>query len=579
MPEGYVGGGPVIGSDDGDIAFWGNVTQVDTDPCLGGKHVWAGTSVHDLVAALVAQRHMKTSPPVPVTIGGYHGVYLMLTAPADLDRCRAGSVTILTAGGTWLQWDVPNATFHEWILNVRGTRVVGGARVDPDAANAGRAHPHGRVRHVHRRGPAVVDVTIGYANRTWLASLVAVVVASLTACGGSPPPSLEGTTVPAAAAAGEVVLDEDGGPTGTRGRRGTRGRLGSSPSRSPGTSTSSCTSPRCSSTPTARSGRSPRALAGADLTMVNLETSISHRGAPEAKELEVPDNRYYFRTSPAALDVLAAAGVDVATMANNHGADYGPLGLQDTLAGAPAQPGPRRRHRREPAGGLHAVPRLDPRHHVRRSSGQTHRSAKERAPSGPPVRRRPGSPRPTPRDPACCSTRCARPAAQGDVVVVYLHWGEELPGCPTAKQRITARALAEAGADIVVGSHAHVLLGSGWMGDTYVDYGLGNFLWYHNHQPESGVLQLRVRDGTVVGDALAPARIGTYGRPRPPRSAGHAPRRLPTGAGCGPAPVSRPDARELKPRPRASVRDSAVCHLDAHVPVRSSRACAKLATC
>jgi hypothetical protein len=33
-----------------------------------------------------------------------------------------------------LQWDVPNATFHEWILNVRGTRVVGGARVDPNAA-------------------------------------------------------------------------------------------------------------------------------------------------------------------------------------------------------------------------------------------------------------------------------------------------------------------------------------------------------------------------------------------------------------------------------------------------------------
>ncbi len=135
MPEGYVGGGPVIGSDDGDIAFWGTVTQVDTDPCLGGKHIGAGTSVHDLAAELVAQRHMKTSQPVPVTIGGYHGVYLMLTAPADLDRCRGGSVTILAAGGTWLQWDVPNATFHEWILNVRGTRVVGGARIDPDAAN------------------------------------------------------------------------------------------------------------------------------------------------------------------------------------------------------------------------------------------------------------------------------------------------------------------------------------------------------------------------------------------------------------------------------------------------------------
>jgi hypothetical protein len=42
----------------------------------------------------------------------------------------------LAAGDSWLQWDVPNATFHEWILNVRGTRVVGGARITPDAANA-----------------------------------------------------------------------------------------------------------------------------------------------------------------------------------------------------------------------------------------------------------------------------------------------------------------------------------------------------------------------------------------------------------------------------------------------------------
>jgi hypothetical protein len=136
VPEGYFGRGPVIGSDGGDIAFWGTVTKVDTDPCLGGKHIGAGTSVHDLATKLVALRHMKTSQPVPVTIGGYHGVHLTLTAPADLDRCRGGNVSILTGGGTWLQGDVPSGIFHEWILNVHGTRVVGGARINPSTANA-----------------------------------------------------------------------------------------------------------------------------------------------------------------------------------------------------------------------------------------------------------------------------------------------------------------------------------------------------------------------------------------------------------------------------------------------------------
>jgi hypothetical protein len=136
VPEGYYAGGPVIGSDEGDIAFWGTVSKVDTDPCLGGKHIGAGTTVHDLVARLAAQRHMRVSRPVPVTIGGYHGIHLTLTAPANLDRCRGGNVTILSAGGSWLQWDIPDATFHEWILNVRGTRVVGGARIGPNAANS-----------------------------------------------------------------------------------------------------------------------------------------------------------------------------------------------------------------------------------------------------------------------------------------------------------------------------------------------------------------------------------------------------------------------------------------------------------
>ncbi len=136
-PEGYFSafGGSVIGSDNGDVAFWGKVTQVDTDPCLGGKHVAAGTSVHDLASLLVAQENMKSSHPLPVTIDGYRGVHLKTTAPGDIQRCRGGGVTIYTAGGDWLSWDVPRATFDQWILDVEGQRVVGGARITPDAAN------------------------------------------------------------------------------------------------------------------------------------------------------------------------------------------------------------------------------------------------------------------------------------------------------------------------------------------------------------------------------------------------------------------------------------------------------------
>jgi poly-gamma-glutamate synthesis protein (capsule biosynthesis protein) len=94
-----------------------------------------------------------------------------------------------------------------------------------------------------------------------------------------------------------------------------------------------------------------------------------------------------------------------------------------------------------------------------------------------------------------------------------------------------------------VGSHAHLLQAGGWIGDTYVGYGLGNFVWYHNHQPETGVLRLRVRDGRVVADAWAPARIHLWGLPLPLAGAARSDavadwRRLRACADLAPEPVT-----------------------------------------
>src|SRR4051794_18654728 len=72
-------------------------------------------------------------------------------------------------------------------------------------------------------------------------------------------------------------------------------------------------------------GASAAVLGRADLTMVNLETAIAVGGRPENKT-------FTFQAPPMALTALRDAGVDVATMANNHGADYGAAGLEQTLA-------------------------------------------------------------------------------------------------------------------------------------------------------------------------------------------------------------------------------------------------------
>ncbi len=70
-------------------------------------------------------------------------------------------------------------------------------------------------------------------------------------------------------------------------------------------------------------------LAEADLSMVNLETAVTTRGAPQSKQ-------FVFRAPPVVFRALADAGIDVATMANNHGMDYGPVSVPDALDAAAA---------------------------------------------------------------------------------------------------------------------------------------------------------------------------------------------------------------------------------------------------
>ena len=96
-----------------------------------------------------------------------------------------------------------------------------------------------------------------------------------------------------------------------------------------------------------------------------------------------------------------------------------------------------------------------------------------------------------------------------DTVIVYLHWGTELDACPNPLQEPLAQVLVQAGADIVVGTHAHVLLGGGYLGSAYVDYGLGNFAFYDNSPPEnaSGSLVITVTGRHIDQVTWRPAVI------------------------------------------------------------------------
>lgn len=73
--------------------------------------------------------------------------------------------------------------------------------------------------------------------------------------------------------------------------------------------------------------------------------------------------------------------------------------------------------------------------------------------------------------------------AQCDIVVVYYHWGIERDKAPMESQRSLAKQTIDAGADLIIGSHPHVLQGIETYKGKKIVYSLGNFCFGGNKNP------------------------------------------------------------------------------------------------
>ena len=203
-------------------------------------------------------------------------------------------------------------------------------------------------------------------------------------------------------------------------------------------------------------------LAGADITIGNLECAISERGTRQTKT-------YTFRAEPQVVEGLVYAGFDVLSLANNHTGDFGDEALLDTL-------GLLREALIAPIG---AGENITVAHEAKIIEANGLRLAflaynQIQPTSFAATATSPGSAF-MDKERMVADVRAAR--QQADVVVVQCHWGTEYSSTPNASQKELAQALADAGAALILGHHPHVVQGLSYGQRTLTAYSLGNFIF------------------------------------------------------------------------------------------------------
>ncbi len=248
-------------------------------------------------------------------------------------------------------------------------------------------------------------------------------------------------------------------------------------------------------------------LTAADLTIGNMESALGDIGQPEAKS-------YPFQAPPVAAQALAQAGFDIITLANNHAMDYGPEALLQGMAllrdagiatiGAGANAAEAHTAHLVEVNGIKIaflgyvnVP-------IEASAGFDTQSwtATETAPGLAWAK------------PDMIRADVTAVDQQTDLTIVVLHSGLEYVAEPSEPQTAAAQAAIDAGADLVIGHHAHILQGIQFYNGGVIVYGLGNFAFQITGDPETAVLNIWLDKNGVRQLELIPAIIQTSGQPR-----------------------------------------------------------------
>lgn len=231
-------------------------------------------------------------------------------------------------------------------------------------------------------------------------------------------------------------------------------------------------------------------LLSGDINLANLESPVATGGQ------EYSEKKFRFRAEPAVAKAMRAAGFNLVTLANNHSMDFGGEALAETV-----------QHLSD--AGIAWVGAGENLDEARKMALYTIKG-KKIAFLGysltQPIeffagKNRPGT---APGYEKLVTTDIASARSQADYVIVSFHWGKEATGIVQQYQRTAAHKAIEAGADVIIGHHPHVLQGIERYKTGIIFYSLGNFTFASKSTTAdvSAIIRLKLADDRREAEIL-----------------------------------------------------------------------------
>lgn len=225
-------------------------------------------------------------------------------------------------------------------------------------------------------------------------------------------------------------------------------------------------------------------MTNSDLMIANNEFTISDRGE------KMPGKYYTFRGSPKRIPIYDEMGVDLVTLANNHVYDFGSVAFNDMLDALNKYKMP------YIGAGKNIEEASKPYYYIANGYkiGFVNASRAEK------LLLTPGATETTEGvfrcyDPEKLIQVIKEVKSESDYVILLIHWGKEDSHELESVQIETSRQYIDAGADVIVGSHAHVLQGFEFYNNKFISYNLGDFIFNHETK-DTGLLEINIdKDG------------------------------------------------------------------------------------